>query len=185
MQALLNKFRSRGYTDLDTAANYPDYAPGTTEDRLGKAGAASQFTIHTKVLDGANNTPSPHQPAKLAASIDQSLASLKTKTVETIFLHVPDRTTPLEDAARAINDAIKQGKARKFGLSNYSPAEVQQFLDICDANGFVKPSVYQGQYNAIVRGGEKELFPLLRQHNISFYAFRCVTQLCMPSLRVC
>jgi aflatoxin B1 aldehyde reductase len=35
----------------------------------------------------------------------------------------------------------------------------------------VKPSVYQGQYNTIVRGGEKKLFPLLRKYGIAFYAF--------------
>jgi aflatoxin B1 aldehyde reductase len=160
----LDAFHSRGYTELDTARNYPN-----SEARLGQAGAASRFIIHTKVASGA---PGDLEPSKIYLSIAGSLADLKTSTVETIFLHVPDRQTPFEDTAKAMNSALQQGKFKKFGLSNYSAAEVQKFIDICEENGYTKPSVYQGQYNPIVRGGEKELFPLLRKHNIAFFAFR-------------
>jgi len=89
-----------------------------------------------------------------------------------MFLHVPDRQTPFEDVAEAMDKAFRQGKFKNFGLSNYSPVEVQQFIDICEEKGFVKPSIYEGHYNAIVRGGEKELIPLLRKHNMAFFAYR-------------
>ncbi|KAK7742188.1 hypothetical protein SLS62_010808 [Diatrype stigma] len=164
VEALLDAFYSRGGRELDTGANYDG-----SEERLGKAGAASRFTIHSKVRDGP---PGSHEPAKIAQSIAKSLDALKTPTIETMYLHVPDRQTPFEDAAKAINDGFRQGKYRRFGLSNYTAAEVQTFIDICEREGYVKPSVYQGHYNAISRGGEKELFPLLRKHNISFYAYR-------------
>jgi aflatoxin B1 aldehyde reductase len=161
---LLDEFYSRGYRTIDTARNYVG-----SEDRLGKAGAASRFTIHTKVLDG---TPGSHEPAKIEASINQSLADLQTSATESMFLHVPDRQTPFEDAAAAMNKAFHEGKFKRFGLSNYAAKEVQQFLEICEENGYVKPSIYQGNYNAIMRGGEKELIPLLRKHNISYFAYR-------------
>jgi aflatoxin B1 aldehyde reductase len=89
-----------------------------------------------------------------------------------MFLHFPDRQTPFEDTAKAINDALGQGKFKKFGLSNYPAEEVAKFLEICEESGYAKPSVYEGHYNAITRGGEKELFPLLRKHGIAFYAYR-------------
>lgn len=89
-----------------------------------------------------------------------------------MFLHVPDRQTPFEETAKAMNEALQQGKFEKFGLSNYTAAEVQAFIDICEKKGYATPSVYQGHYNAITRGGEKELFPLLRKHNIAFMAYR-------------
>lgn len=82
------------------------------------------------------------------------------------------RQTPVEDTVKAKDDAMQQGKFRKFGLSNYTAAEVQKFIEICERKGYVKPSMYQGHYSAIVRGGEKELFPLLRKHNIAFFAYR-------------
>ncbi|KIX09180.1 uncharacterized protein Z518_00259 [Rhinocladiella mackenziei CBS 650.93] len=163
VQALLQAFHNRGYRHIDTARNYPG-----SEKRLGQAGAPSRFTIHTKVQSGQ---PGDHESLKVDLSIRRSLEDLRTSTVETVFLHVPDRKTPFEDPTKAMNDAIQKGKFKKFGLSNYSAAEVQRFIEISEHNGYAKPSVYEGHYNAIVRGGEKELFPLLRQHNIAFYAY--------------
>ncbi|KAK3934713.1 NADP-dependent oxidoreductase domain-containing protein [Diplogelasinospora grovesii] len=75
-----------------------------------------------------------------------------------MFLHVPDRSTPFEDTAAAMNDAVRQGKFKKFGVSNYNAAEVKQFIEICEQEGYAKPSVYQGHYNAVVRGAAGGLF---------------------------
>ena len=165
----MDTFYSRGYRHVDTARNYSPNAPGAAEVRLGQVGAASRFTIHSKVLSGQ---PGDHEPSKIDLSIGQSLDALKTSTVETMFLHVPDRQTPFEDTTITMNNAILQGKFKKFGLSNYTATEMQKFIEICEQKGFTKPTVYQGHYNAIVRGGEKELFPLLRKHNIAFFAYR-------------
>ncbi|KAI1463213.1 Aldo/keto reductase [Daldinia caldariorum] len=165
VRALLDAFYSRGHRELDTARNYPG-----SEERLGLAGAPSRFLVHTKVRDGAGTTH-PHEPAQIAQSIDKSLSDLGTASVETMYLHVPDRTTPFEDTARAIDEGFRQGKYKRFGLSNYSEEEVQRFLDICEEKGYVKPSLFQGHYNPLVRGNEKALFPLLRKHDIAFYAY--------------
>jgi len=164
VQGLLNAFYSRGYRDVDTASNYPG-----SEARLGQAGAPSRFTIHTKVHGWGKGGS---EPSKIELSIEKSLKDLKTSSVETMFLHVPDRQTPFEDTAKAMNDAFHQGKFKKWGISNYTAPEVETFIEICEEKGYVKPSVYEGHYNAIVRRGEKELFPLLRKHNMAFFAFR-------------
>ncbi|VUC37598.1 unnamed protein product [Clonostachys rosea] len=163
VKSLLDAFHTRGYRDLDTARNY-----GESEACLGKADATSRFSVHTKVRSGP---PGAHEPANLRTSIKESLDALQSSKVETMFLHSPDRQTPFEDTLKTMNDAFKEGKFNKFGISNYSVAEVQKILDICEQNGYVKPSVYEGQYNAMVRGGEKELFPLLRKNNIAFFGF--------------
>lgn len=49
---------------------------------------------------------------------------------------------------------------------------LSEFIEICDRNGYIKPSVYQGQYNLVCRGSEDTLFPTLRKHGIVFNAFR-------------
>jgi len=41
--------------------------------------------------------------------------------------------------------------------SNYSVQEVKEILGICEKNGWVKPPVYQGQYNPAVRSREDSL----------------------------
>ena len=49
--------------------------------------------------------------------------------------------------------------------------QVAEIYHICQRNGWVKPTVYQGMYNAITRDVEKELFPCLRNYDMRFYAY--------------
>ena len=86
------------------------------------------------------------------------------------YLHGPDRSTPYEVTLKAVNDLYKEGKFRRFGISNYMACvtplppfygahvdvtagrwEVAEIVQICKANGYVQPTVYQGIYNAIHR----------------------------------
>lgn len=63
--------------------------------------------------------------------------------VQILYLHAPDRATPVEEVLRTLNELYKQGKFEKLGLSNYTAAEVAEFVAVADKNGFVRPSVYQ------------------------------------------
>jgi aflatoxin B1 aldehyde reductase len=88
-----------------------------------------------------------------------------------MFIHGPDRTTPFAETYEAIDEEYRAGKFDEFGLSNFSAAEVEECVRMCTDKGWVVPTVYQGHYNAITRGGEKDLFPVLRKYGIKFYAF--------------
>ena len=44
-------------------------------------------------------------------------------------------------------------------------------MAICNAKGYIKPTAYQGIYNAVHRNVEPELFPCLRKFGIAFYEF--------------
>jgi aflatoxin B1 aldehyde reductase len=50
--------------------------------------------------------------------------------------------------------------------------EVAQICEICKANEWIMPTVYQGGYHALQRSIEDELFPCLRKYGISLYAFQ-------------
>jgi aflatoxin B1 aldehyde reductase len=115
--------------------------------------------------------PGLHTAEKVAASIAASISALKIPKVHIMYLHAPDRTVPFEETCRAINDAFVEGKFEKFGLSNYTPEEVEQIVQICETNHWVKPTAYQGHYNAIARIHEDILIPTLRKHGISYYAY--------------
>ena len=91
--------------------------------------------------------------------------------IDIMYLHSPDRTTPFLETCAAMDSHHRAGHFRRFGLSNYRADEVEQIVDICERNNYVKPTVYQGRYNAIIRGGEEELFPVLRRHGIGFFAY--------------
>jgi aflatoxin B1 aldehyde reductase len=56
-------------------------------------------------------------------------------------------------------------------LSNFLPSEVEEVVRVCGENSFVVPTVYQGNYSAIARRQEDELFPVLRKHGIAFNAY--------------
>ena len=59
---------------------------------------------------------------------------------------------------------IKEGKMEHWGISNYSIDEVKKIINICEANEYPKPVVYQGHYNALTRKMEEKLLPVLRQN---------------------
>lgn len=164
----MDEFYNRGYRVIDTARSYPPGAPTTTEPRIARHNTDGRFIVDTKVF---SFTPGDHNAEGLAKSIDGSIAALGEHPINVEYLHVPERTTPFADTLAALDKFQKEGKFKKLGISNYPPEEVQQLLDISKEKGYAPPAVYQGAYNAITRGVETTLFPLLRENGISFYAY--------------
>lgn len=163
-------FHSRGYADIDTARAYPVGRGGTCEKLLGEEELrlSKWANVSTKV---SSFMPGSHRTKNIALSIDRSLEALNLDTVDVMYLHAPDRATSFKETCEAMDKAYREGKFERFGLSNYSVEEVEEIVRVCEENGYVKPSVYQGQYNPICRGGEERLFAVLREHNIAFYAY--------------
>ncbi|KAJ3132136.1 hypothetical protein HK100_005665 [Physocladia obscura] len=167
VQKILNVFKAHGHFELDTARMYCE---GNTEETLSKLDVqtAQGFAVHTKAYPF---TPGDHLPERLTAMFDRSLSALNTKRVEVFYLHAPDHTVPFVDTLVAVNELYKQGRFVEFGLSNYAAWEVMQIDAICVAKGYVRPTIYQGMYNALTRDVEPELLPCLRALGIRFYAY--------------
>ncbi|KAI1337311.1 Aldo/keto reductase [Xylariaceae sp. FL0016] len=164
--AQLNKL---GCEQIDTAALYPFTDPHTAEKFIGEIGHDG-ILVDTKAMwfDGGKHTLTVDAVAK---SMEESLSRLKTNKVNLFYALGPDHATPLHEQAKAFDLVYRQGKCTKTALSNFSPQSLKEYLDICDEMGYVKPSVFQGQYNILCRTYETSLFPLLRQHNIGFMAY--------------
>src|SRR3569833_2419822 len=90
------------------------------------------------------------------------------------YLHAPDRNVPYEDTLREVNNLYEAGYFKRFGISNYAAWEVAQICEICIRNGWKRPDVYKGVYNALHRAVEPELIPCLRQYGMAFYEFNPV-----------
>ncbi|KAK7745522.1 hypothetical protein SLS53_003022 [Cytospora paraplurivora] len=86
---LLLKLKKLGIDRLDTAARYPPFNPGRSEQLLGAANALSDtFIIDTKVN-----------------SVDSSLERLhRPQGVNVLFAHRPDPATPLEEQVQGFQD---------------------------------------------------------------------------------
>ncbi|KAL8793852.1 MAG: hypothetical protein Q9195_003578 [Heterodermia aff. obscurata] len=152
-----------GVKDLDTASLYAG-----SEALLGSTGASKDFTIHTKA---PGFTPGSLSRRSVEDGMKKSLEELKLNSVETYFLHCPDTQTPIEETLEAIQELYVAGKFRKFGLSNFKASDVESIYNLAKEKGYVLPTVYQGNYNAVSRHYEQDLFPLLRKLNMSFWAY--------------
>jgi aflatoxin B1 aldehyde reductase len=155
--------------EIDTSALYPSTNPHIAETFIGQI-VDNDLLIDTKAMwfDGGNNTLSVDAVTK---TISESLERLRTKKVHIFYAQGPDHVTPLREQAKAFDTVFRHGHCEKTGVCNFSPESFKEYLDICEEMGYVKPSVFQGQYNILCRGYEAKLFPLLRHHNISFVAF--------------
>ncbi len=72
---------------------------------------------------------------------------------------------------KTVDELYKEGHFKRFALSNFMAWEVAQICELCEQHGWIKPSVYQGVYNALHRSVEPELFPCLRHYGMAFYNY--------------
>jgi aflatoxin B1 aldehyde reductase len=86
-------------------------------------------------------------------------------------LVTPDSATPIESTLSAVEELHDEGLFEEFGVSNFSTWQVAEASEIAARHGWIRPSVYQGMYNAITRAVEPELFKCLGNYGIRFHAY--------------
>lgn len=164
-KTFLDTCQRYGVRELDTARLY---GGGQNEKLLGQVGATHNFQVSTKI----NNTgDGALKHDTILQSAQESLASLQTDVVDIFYIHMPDRSVPLEESLAAVDAVYRQGKFKRFGICSYSAPEVEEIYSLCKQRGYVLPSVYQGNYNAVARRSQRDLFPTLRKLGIHFYGF--------------
>jgi aflatoxin B1 aldehyde reductase len=123
-------------------------------------------------INGIMGRPVTHlTPDNMRSGLEDSLKALGSDSVDLWYLHAPDRTVPIDDTLKAVNDLFKQGRFKRWGVSNFMAWEVAAICELCRKHDYPLPSVYQGIYNALHRTIEAELLPCLRYYKMSFYAF--------------
>jgi aflatoxin B1 aldehyde reductase len=162
--AMLDTFLEFGNDQLDTCHGYGD---GSCEQMLGDLHAAERFGIATRFLP--NNRG--HEPKNLKRTFKESLARLKTGKVNILYLVTRDSATPIESTLSAVQELYDEGLFEEFGVSNFSAWQVAEASEIAARYGWIRPSVYQGLYNAITRAVEPELFKCLGNYGIRFHAY--------------
>lgn len=155
----------QGVTTLDTARLYPG-----SEVAIGALDKRTKFTIDTKLIGGFG-PPGVITKENVIKDAEDSLKVVGIKQFDILYIHAPDPTVPFENTLEGINEAYKKGIFKRFGLSNFSAEQVQEVYDIAKAKGYPLPQVYQGNYNAVARHLETQLFPTLRKLGIHFYAY--------------
>ncbi len=115
-----------GFRHVDTAQIYKNEA--AVGDVLSKSGVPrADIFLTTKVwVDRVGHDA-------FIASVDESLAKLKTDYVDLLLLHWPQSEMPLADRMGALNALKKAGKVRNIGVSNFSTALVAEAVKLSDA----------------------------------------------------
>lgn len=127
IQQLVGGARDAGVTFIDHADIYGG-APHRCEARFGEAisltaAEREKLVIQSKV--GIRKGFFDFSAEHILASVDQSLAALKTDYLDVLLLHRPDTLVEPEEVAAAFDTLKSAGKVRHFGVSNHTPGQVE------------------------------------------------------------
>jgi aryl-alcohol dehydrogenase-like predicted oxidoreductase len=163
------------HSALDLGINLIDTAPvygfGRSEEIVGKAlamgGRRKRAVIATKVgLDWKNGKPFRNaRKARIVKEAEDSLRRLQTDVIDLYQVHWPDPSTPIAEVAEAMGALHRAGKIRAIGVSNFSPAQMDEFRKVAPLHTAQPP------YNLFERAIDEEVLPYCRANNIAMLAY--------------
>ena len=179
MQKLIERAFDLGVTLFDCANIYGPMDDrrytGVSEQVLGKAlaGRRDDVVITSKVAsavgDGWND--SGYSRYHVMREVERSLSRLNTDHIDIYILHVRDATTPFAEAVATMDDLVRQGKIRYWGVSNFAAWELCKMLWTADRLGAAKPSCIQNPYSLLHRELEREVMPLCKEEGVAIEAY--------------
>ena len=155
-----------GVTCFDTAEAY---GTGVSEQALARAlgGRRQDVCIVTKFGVGYDEMPTRRDSsrARVMASIEKSLQRLQTDHVDVYLVHWPASDTPFDETMRALDDIVRQGKARYIGVSNFRLAQIETCMRLR------RIDVVQYGWNMFDRRMQAEIFPYCAAQQIGVMAY--------------
>jgi aryl-alcohol dehydrogenase-like predicted oxidoreductase len=159
---------------IDAGINFFDtadvYGSGQSEEFLGRAlkGRRGRAIIATKfgikMGDGKEGARAPYVHEALEASLQR----LQTDVIDLYQIHRPDPNTPIEETMQALNDAMKAGKIREIGCSNFSVEQLRVARSTAGPRYFAS---VQNEYSLFKREPESEVLPECANTGIGFLPY--------------
>jgi aryl-alcohol dehydrogenase-like predicted oxidoreductase len=167
MISLLRSAVERGITFFDTAEVY---GPLTNEELVGEAVYPFRGEVVIATKFGIKIDPSGQQvvdsrPERIRQSAEGSLKRLKVDAIDLYYQHRVDPNVPIEDVAGTIKDLIRQGKIKRFGLSEPGVQSIRR------AHAVQPVTAVESEYSLWWRSPEEELLPTLEELGIGFVPF--------------
>ena len=153
-----------GINLIDTANGY---GRGKAETFLGEiltGVARDSYVLATKVFFPMSETDRGLSKAQIVKQLDASLTRLRVETIDLYQCHRYDDATPLEETMMALTDAVRAGKVRYIGFSEWPADKVRAAIAMSGVERFVSS---QPQYSLLWRAPEAEIIPLCRDNGIS------------------
>ena len=95
-------------------------------------------------------------PEFLREGVEESLAHLGVEAIDLYQVHWPDRTTPFEETGAALKQLKDEGKIRHVGVSNFSPAEMEELSRAVEVETDQPP---YNLFNRAIEAGRAALVP--------------------------
>ena len=160
---------------LDAGINFFDtadcYGAGQSEEFLGAAlkNRRNKAIIATKFGMKMGEGKEGARPEYVREALDASLQRLQADTIDLYQIHLPDPKTPITETMQALNDAVKAGKVREIGCSNFS---VEQMRAAAQATRGPQYFVsLQNEYSLLHREPETDVLPECVRTGVGFLPY--------------
>jgi aryl-alcohol dehydrogenase-like predicted oxidoreductase len=164
--ALIRGAFEAGITFFDTAEAY---GPGVNEELLGEAlgPVRDQVVLATKFgfKEGRPNLGVDSRPENIRAVAEASLKRLGTDRIDLFYQHRVDPNVPIEEVAGVIQELIKEGKVKHWGLSEAGAQTIRRAHEVQPVTAL------QSEYSLWWREPEQEILPTLEELGIGFVPF--------------
>ena len=160
---------------IDAGINLVDtanvYSEGRSEELTGQwmKSKRDRLLLATKCRFPIGFGSRPTQPWDMGLSrkailkaCEDSLRRLDTDYIDLYQVHLQDRSVPIEETLRALDDLVTQGKVRYIGCSNYTGYRLTESLWAADKQRTHRYESVQLQWSLVVRDAEREVVPACR-----------------------
>ena len=165
--AVVDAALGAGINFFDTA---DVYGGGQSEEFLGAAlkGRRAKALIATKFGIKMGEGKEGARAQYVRDALDASLQRLQTDVIDLYQIHRPDPNTPIAETVLALNDAVKAGKVREIGCSNFS---VEQMRAANSTSGPKHFASVQNEYSLMKREPEADVLPECARTGVAFLPY--------------
>lgn len=156
-----------GVNFIDTANIY---RKGISEEIVGEAIKSIRKKVILATKGGIVKAPGgltiqDLRPESIRQAIKESLQRLQTDYIDLYQIHYPDPATPFKETVETLKEFIENGTIKYVGLSNFSPKELEEWVDLMEV-----PSV-QAPYNFLQQKLYKKLLPVCKKRKIDMIIY--------------
>lgn len=150
-----------GMTLLDTAEMYGN---GRAEELIGEAISG---TLRSRLFLVSKVYPYNAGRKNIFKSCMESMRRLNTDYLDLYLLHWRGGI-PLEETVACMEQLKKEGKIRRWGVSNFDTADMEELWNVPAGKNC---AVNQVLYHVASRGIEYDLLPWMREHKVPVMAY--------------
>lgn len=151
---------------IDTAEMYGE---GSAEAVIGKA---IQTVERESLYLVSKVYPQNAGRRHMFESCENSLKRLGTDCLDLYLLHWPG-SIPLEETVECMEELVKQGKIKRWGVSNFDVEDMEALFSVPNGN---RCAINQVLYHLGSRGIEFDLLPWMRRHKMPVMAYCPIAQ---------